>query len=803
MVNTYFIDTETCGLHGVPVLIQYAMDNGPVCIHHIWTEPIHHTLNLIQKFVDGRVVAHNLRFDWFHLQKIYNTLRLLQEHAYAPKYHDIQTIVEAEYNSRNGPCLKPMSAICTMLLAQKGEFQSMIMDAKPVRVRRIPVGMAERVKAMLNKNTKLPWILFANRQKPGWEICDRKNDETGEIDPFWKDIQLKFAPSVGLKDLAKFLLNHEPSAKFDEIALPEEFMPRDKKLGFAPYAALLTSASKKWEYDGFPMWPALLEKHIEHWANDEAALAYAEDDIVMLRKLYHHFGSPTEDQDGMLACQVASCRLRGFAINADGMKEECNKSMKVVAGAKINVNSPKQVMGYVAEALDPMEHFWLANGCDKKVMAKMRKEYVLDEQEDCVCEGGRGEDGKTCVRCGGVGTVGPGAMPVVGRLDHIENVRKHKKRVELFDKLVLAGRAYADFRVIGAKSGRMSGTSGLNFQGIDSDAEVRSLFTFADPGWILSAGDYSSQEVAIAATTMNDEDLMVDMKTGKSLHCLFCCEVFDCTYEEALAWKSDEHPKHDLYKKAKSGVFLILYGGTFETLARNLDLELEVAESGFKNFIKKYPQVGKTRAMIADRFSSITQPGGRGTKIIYNEPAEKFIESIFGFRRYFDVEYTLQKTILDLAQDMPSEWKAFEVKVVRSKDYEQTIAGAIASALYGAAFSLQNKIIRAANNHLIQSAGRTLTMGIQAAVWDLQPQGIHPFQLALMSVHDELAVVSKPDMVNPIREAIEAKVAEQREVIPLTRIEWFSNNRSWVEKGSGQNMVGIGWSPEEEGLLVA
>jgi len=123
-VNTYFIDTETCGLHGVPVLIQYAMDDGPVCIHHIWTEPIHTTLNLIQRFVDGRVVAHNLRFDWFHLQKIYNTLRLLREHAYAPKYHDIQTIVDAEYASRNGHCLKPMAAICTMLLAQKGEFQS-------------------------------------------------------------------------------------------------------------------------------------------------------------------------------------------------------------------------------------------------------------------------------------------------------------------------------------------------------------------------------------------------------------------------------------------------------------------------------------------------------------------------------------------------------------------------------------------------------------------------------------------------------------------------------------------------------
>jgi len=806
-LKTYFIDTETCGLHGVPVLIQYAVDDGPVQIHHIWTEPINDTLALIEKFVDGRVVAHNLRFDWYHLQKIYNMLGYLATVVFEAIHHkpidyDTEVLVDCEYASRKGPCLKPRAAICTMLLAQKGEFQSMIMDAKPVRVRRVPVGMADRVKAALNESTNLPWILFAKRQKPGWVVCDRKDDETGEIDPFWKDIELKFAPSIGLKDLAKFLLDHEPSAKFDEIALPDEFMPRDAKLGFAPYVALLANEANNWAYDGQPMWPALLEKHIEHWANDEAALAYAEDDIVMLRKLYKHFDSPEEDQDGMLACQVSSCRLYGFAIDMDAMKREYEKSMRVVATAKINVNSPNQVLGYVAEALDPMEHFWLANGCDKKVMAKMRKEYVLEEPEECHCENGIGEDGTTCARCDGIGTVGPGPMPVVKRLDHIENVRKHKKRVELFDKLILARRAYPDFRVIGAKSGRMSGASGLNFQGIDHGAEVRILFTFADPGWVLSAGDYSSQEVAIAATTMNDEDLMVDMKTGKSLHCLFCCEVYGCTYEEAVAWKSDKHPEHHKYAKAKSGVFLILYGGTYETLARNLDLELEIAERGFNNFIKKYPQVGKTRAMIAERFASISQPGGRGTKIIFTDPPEKFIESVFGFRRYFDVEYALQKVLLDLAQNMPEEWKKLNVKVVRNKDHEQTISGAVASALYGAAFSVQNKIIRAANNHIIQSVGRTLTMGLQATVWELQPQGIHPFRLALMSVHDELAVVSKPELVDPIKDVITAKVAEQRETIPLTRIEWFSHNKSWVEKGSGQNETVIGWSPEEEGILI-
>ena len=458
-----------------------------------------------------------------------------------------------------------------------------------------------------------------------------------------------------------------------------------------------------------------------------------------------------------------------------------------------------------------MEQFVLADGCDQKVIDEIKSTYTLKEREICPCmeeEDDEDEDGLldlgnerevtiidgVCQRCNGLGHVGPGKMPVVERVEHVEKIRRHKKRVELYDKLILANRAYPDFNVIGTKSGRMSGAGGLNFHGVDHSPEVRSLFTLADEGLILSAGDYASQELAIAATTMQDEDLMRDMGSGKSLHGLFAAELFNTTYEDIMANKDE---KNSRYLRGKSAVFLTLYGGTFETLARNCDVDVKQAEMAFNKMIQKYPMMGSTRKAITERFSSLKQ--GPDGHMSFRAPKEPYVESVFGFKRYFHTEYKIQKMIWSLVKNMPQEWQKITIKVQRDRKNTnrlQTIAGATSSALYGTCFSIQNGIIRAANNHVIQSTGRTLTIGMQAAVWGLQPQGINPFVLTLMSIHDELATVSGPETVPLIEEVIVDKVEEQREYVPLTRIDWFTGNKSWAEKGHGSNEKNIGWQPD-------
>ena len=397
-MRTTLIDTETCGLVGVPVTIQWAekVDDTlhDIHLHHIWTSRIQDTLDLIEFFVDNRVVFHNARFDWFHLSKIYNMLSQSKIKSYIPLDYDMDYWADLEFKSQYGPCLKPRACVDTLLLASKSEDQSAIMATKPVWVRRVPVGLAETLRNHLESLTDLPWILFAKRKNqdaPLWGISDCKNLD-GEFDLGFKDLKLSFSPSQSLKHLSAYLCGHNVKHKFEDIAYAT--FPAEE--GFAPFAYLLSNEKRDWLYDGKPTWPALLQEHIDHWYNNENAQEYAIDDITMLDLLYTHFGSPKEDEDSMIACQVGSVRLRGFNVDMLGVRSQSDRSMKIVGTAKLNVNSPKQVLGFVSEAFDSVEQFVLADGCDQKVIDEIKSTYTLKEREICPCmeeEDDEDEDG--------------------------------------------------------------------------------------------------------------------------------------------------------------------------------------------------------------------------------------------------------------------------------------------------------------------------------------------------------------------------------------------------------------------------
>lgn len=802
---TYFADTETIGFHGMPVLLQVAINRGPVILHHLWSMPIQKSLSIIRDMTENRVVAHNLRFDWFHLAKFFNTFSQAPDQSLTPLDYSIQQWVDWEWESQHGVCLRPHAAVDTLILAQKGKYQSILMDSKPIYVRRVPRVMAYEIRDELEAHTNLPGILFANSNDPSrWRIEERKDELTGELDPNWLDLKLVFNPSNGLKDLAKHILNYEPFARFDELTA----IRRPGEIGYAPYTKLLSSAEENWlvkagvdpDIDGKPTWPLLVQEHVDHWANDADAQHYAEDDITMLRNLYDHFGALENDEDSELAAQVAVCRLRGFAINLDKVQENLVKAEAVVASAQINVNSPLQVKGFVAGALDPMEQIIVLKGCDQKIIDEIKNEFTLAEQEECYCDKGRLIHGEECPRCEGVGTVGPGPMPVVKRVLHVEAIRGNIKKIQICKKLIIAKRLYASFKVIGAKSGRMSGADDFNPQGVDRSYDMRAMFTLADEGQILSGGDFSSQELSVMATAFHDEDLVRDMSEGKSLHGIFATCLDDTkTYEEVMQGKKDELPwAKKLYNVAKSFVYASSYGGTPEGIAKRLGIVPEVAIKAYNIMMGRYPQMGHTRRTITDQFSALKSgtSGSKKGKMTYS-PVQTYVESMYGFRRDFSTEYEIQRQILDMIEYMPEEWRENDTKVIRDTKSSrvQTLAGAISSALYGAAFSVQNRVIRAALNHLIQSASRTITMGLHYRVWSVQPRGIHPFKLTLMSIHDELQVVSEEKMLEPIFEVAKEYVEEIEAQVPLISLEWAHGMASWAEKGASG--VILGWSEEK------
>src|SRR5690606_36483583 len=140
-------------------------------------------MDIIEKFVDGRVVAHSLKFDWFHLSKLYNILLQVPDKSQCLIHYSVDEVADWEYEARHGVCLKPAAAIDTLILAQRGEAQAAVMDAKPIYVRRVYRPIAEAVRLELEARTDLPSILFSNRSDPDapkWTITERVDEETGE-----------------------------------------------------------------------------------------------------------------------------------------------------------------------------------------------------------------------------------------------------------------------------------------------------------------------------------------------------------------------------------------------------------------------------------------------------------------------------------------------------------------------------------------------------------------------------------------------------------------------------------------------
>jgi len=783
-----FFDTETCGLHGMPVLIQYAEDDGEIHLHSIWTTPARQTLELIERFVnsDG-VVGFNLAFDWFMICKAYTVLSLLPDTDVEP-IDMIDEIAEFEPLGRDGPCVKPKSAFDIMLHARKGPYQS-TMDRGDIRIRRVPTALAWQLAKELEKRIELSDIYFARRKDKTatkWQVFDI-TDEDGDINPNFKDVVLKFHPSSALKALAVDALKLPVDSvllftdiEIDKVHYPEEY-------GYAPFAKAI---GNRHSWNG--AWPEKIIHHINHWSYHQLAREYAKKDVEYTRALYKFFGSPTlGDNDSILSCMVAAVRWKGYKCNIEGLK--ALKTKTLASKSKILPNgeefviptAPAKAKIYINQVLSAEEQL-LAGDSTKKILLEEYAKLTIDCK---LCEGrgtilpkgklvcGGIADLCKCVNCNGTGAV---PHPVAERATEILQARQANYEADLYDKFILAGRFHASFVVIGALSSRMAGTDGLNAQGVKKTKEVRGNFPLAFADFVLCGGDFSGFEVTLAEACYKDPDLRKDLQSGKKIHALFGVHVYpDMTYEQILA---TEGTKDDKYTRCKQAVFTMFYGGEGFTLKSRLGVDLETADKAYAAFCKKYRQVGIARQKISNMFCSMRQPGGLGTKVVWHEPAD-YIESMFGFRRYFTLENTICKALFDLANSPPREWNALTSgsKVVR-RDRTQSASGAVQSALYGAAFGLQSANMRAAANHVIQSSGAEITKEVQCKIWTVQPSGINPWLVQPMNIHDEIMCPTKPEVVDRVAEIVNECVESFRPKVPLIKMDWQKKLNSWADK---------------------
>lgn len=790
-----FEDIETCGLHGMPVLIQYAIDDGDVILWDVWHETIEDTLQLLESFCEYDVCGFNLAFDWFGYCKLYTILRLYPDWSIKPK-DDIDGIALLEKQARFGPCLKPKRALDLMLHARKGPYQS-LMARDDIRIKRVPTVLAYSLAKELEDRVEVDAIYFAKRKdkwSPRWAVLDIEDD------PDFKDVILRFNPSGALKTLASHALKI-PEAdilRYSDIEVDKKMRP--KEYGYAPFAEAVGRPGR-WNW----AWPEVIRTHIDHWRYNPRARKYAGKDVEYTRGLYHFFKEPEfGDDDSELACMVAAVRWHGFVIDDVKIKDQ---KKKVRASRTDTPVAPKQALYYIREPmLTEVERMSLTSTA-KAQLEKMVNEWPCDCTYEMPVP-------SSCELCGG-----SRLHPSASRAQEVLDARRNIKEEELYDKLLRAERFHASFVVIGALSSRMAGADGLNAQGINHKKDVRACFTLADAGYVLCGGDFDSFEVVLAEAAYNDAQLrraLVELKpcamcdasgtcyyckgSGKCGYCKGKCKCSECdgtkqatnkihalyamsmfpgkSYADVIRSKGSK--VKDYYTAGKQGVFSKIYGGDWSTLVRKQGLSEEVARAADESFGQQFPGVREAQRQIFESFCSMRQPGGIGSKVIWHEPTE-YVESLMGFRRYFTLENNICRALFQLANRPPKHWKDIKTKV-RRRDRDQYVGGAVSSALYGAAFGIQSCAMRAAANHVIQSSGATITKHVQRKVWDLQPHGVHDFKLLVANIHDELLCPCKPEIADEVQEVVYEAIESFRERVPLIAMTWQIGMKSWAEK---------------------
>ena len=138
-----FFDTESVGLRGPLVTIQWCYFSGQIYIRYIWETPVFSTLDLIESFTKETIVGFNLTHDWFVLNKWYNIFRQVEDKNDLPRPSEIRRL-EAAGPKFNDLCLKPRRAIDLMLIARSGTFQYLAKH-KPITISKIPITAIEKV----------------------------------------------------------------------------------------------------------------------------------------------------------------------------------------------------------------------------------------------------------------------------------------------------------------------------------------------------------------------------------------------------------------------------------------------------------------------------------------------------------------------------------------------------------------------------------------------------------------------------------------------------------------------------------
>lgn len=454
-----YFDTETLGLNGPMICLQYAVDQGAPQFVDPWRHP--HTF---LRFTDlalehpGGVCAWNLTFDWFQLIKWRHFFKEAAKTGdFSPaNLHRIERRYTRKHNLTIEPML-PKRALDLMLHAQYGPY-SHRRRQKDLRIPLVPEQYVGEIVASLNQ-LGLDYVKVKvkhDTQRPG----------LASISVSWAK------GTMTLKAIHASVFKHAvgPSAK-DVFDMEDKF--------------------------GYPFFPfgGDWQEKVPYSFNPKE-MEYALNDITMLQDLHDRWREATAvDEfvrtDSMLCCHVAQTRFVGFDIDLSRQPEPPETDIPV---------SPRAVQEAIKKVCSPL------------MLSLFTVDGKFTTKRDTL---------KSAAKTMPTTKVGKLCADVLKERKN-RNVRtlyRYLRRARRFYPDVKVGGTNSSRMSGGSSEGDGGGGArrgSINPQGIDK--EYRDLFTMGRP---YGAGDFDGFEIAIAAAVWGSPTLTEALRSGKKIHALF------------------------------------------------------------------------------------------------------------------------------------------------------------------------------------------------------------------------------------------------------------------------------------------
>ena len=337
----------------------------------------------------------------------------------------------------------------------------------------------------------------------------------------WSDIKFIMSFCAKLKSIISYINKDEKTIKMEDFnwVIPKDDRPYDPFYGYSCEESIQSFKEN--------------EKIVE---SSQTFKKYALKDIEYLFTLNSFLGGCRENDNDVVGSVVAYTRYHGFELDRDYLlsyEKELQNSIDTLCSSlpDVDLASPVKKLAYL-HGLGLTE----IRSTSSKSLTKALNS--LEISKNLVDDG-------FCLDL-------PNTDALKNTLETMRQYGALAQRKTMCHNVLnfSTGRLHPDLKVLGAASGRMAGTGGINVQGIprENTGIRRGIKT-------TMGGDYGGQELSVAAYVYHDANMEADIKSKFDLHLNILSPVSPWPYDEMVKIKKDvSHPDHYKLKDMRNSM---------------------------------------------------------------------------------------------------------------------------------------------------------------------------------------------------------------------------------------------------------